>query len=129
MQPDPRPDDAPEGVVIRQRIRDAYLQPCDRLGRKLARDTHPLLRLILDYDKWKREFTTQVPDGFWGIDLNADGYTTAFVACPCGETPQIEVGDVGGCPGCERVYWYPFAALFVANSPKGRPEPTAPAAE
>lgn len=55
----------------------------------------------------------KVPQGFVAFD----GNRRVEVACPCGETPALGVGEMTEC-ACERFYVNAHSDVLVANSPQ-----------
>lgn len=52
----------------------------------------------------REEFDREVPGEFWNIDVAEDGLTSiAMIACPCGESPQVEILRMNECD-CGRFY-------------------------
>lgn len=68
-----------------------------------------------------------IPGEFWSLDTDAEGFTTAVVACPCGESPSVNAGTWVTC-ACERAYAYTGTEVYVINSQRGRVEPEGSAA-
>lgn len=70
------------------------------------------------------ELFSPIPDEFWTQDVATDGYTTAVVACPCGQEPAVEAGLTLAC-SCGRIYFFSGRGVLVANSPKRdlKPDP------
>lgn len=51
-------------------------------------------------------FDTEVPAAYVAVDLNDEGYSTALITCPCGETHACEVGTTI-VADCDRAfYWF-----------------------
>lgn len=53
-----------------------------------------------------QQFDRSVPDEYVSVDLNADGYSAASVACPCGEVHEIEIGTMLAAPCSRGFYWF-----------------------
>lgn len=71
----------------------------------------------------------EVPGEFWSQDVNAEGFSCAVVACPCGHEPSVEVGTVVPCdpswdpdsdvePRCKRYFFFAGDRVVVFGSPK-----------
>jgi hypothetical protein len=81
---------ADEGIKIRREYIEASLRNEDLLGRKqLRRLGYPALGSILAMTGVER-----IPDEYWALDVDEDGYSVAIVSCPCGITPRIAAGLV-----------------------------------
>lgn len=57
------------------------------------------------------QFAKKIPSEFWTLDDQ-----TAIVSCPCGETPESEVGVPSSC-SCDRIYLYDGEAVRVTYAP------------
>lgn len=113
-----RPDTLPAHIIARPEYIAALVPDEDRLGRKLPRMMSALKMLSRwrpANDPWKR-----VPDEFWAVDVNADGYSEAVISCVCGATPHVEVLMHEKCPGCYR--WFLFGGDRVLAGYAERPE-------
>lgn len=61
------------------------------------------------------QFTGRVPDEFYSLDRDEDDDDPmAVIACPCGGTPSVPVGQIRGCD-CERVFIYTGREVLVAK--------------
>lgn len=125
--------DAGPVARYRDQVHGSYVKPMDRLGRPQLRVLGPLAYLSAIpglASKWLK-----VPPDYWNLTSGEDGVSFAEVACPCGETPQVEIGLLETCT-CERVFWFAHDEVLVANSPKknedtaatGGADPPTPAA-
>lgn len=108
---------------MRDRVRDGWQRPADRLGRQQPRVLGPATYLLA-IPGLASQFRA-IPGEFWAQTVNADGFTCAEISCPCGELPHVEVGSLVGCK-CGRHFLYVIHQVLVANSP--RSEPQTPAA-
>lgn len=98
-----RPDPLPPHIVARKEYIGALVPDEDRLGRK-----HPrMMSAIKMLARWMGQAWKPVPDEFWALDLNGDGFSEAVISCVCGATPHVEVLCHEKCPGCYR--WFLFA--------------------
>ena len=106
------PDDDSQPLNFRPDYVDANIERRDLLDRKQPRRLGlPALRSILATIP-----VVRIPDGFWTLDVNEEGYSIAVVACPCGHTPQVEAGlVVVACENCERGYTFTGTEVFVLN--------------
>lgn len=53
---------------------------------------------------FREAFQQEIPPDFWNVDVAEDGETpVVLVACPCGETPVVELCSVTECD-CGRFY-------------------------
>lgn len=90
-------------------------RPADRAGHTLAhtlRATTMMRAAPGLYDQFHA-----IPDEFWNEDDEGE-MRMAVVACPCGESPSVELDKFEECGGCERFYWFADRDVRVANSPK-----------
>jgi hypothetical protein len=60
-------------------------------------------------------FDKVVPDPYIAVDLNADGYTAATIACPCGDSHEVEIGTIAS-GDCGRVFAWFGERVLVASS-------------
>lgn len=69
----------------------------------------------------------EVPGDFWNLNITADGYPAAEVACPCGHTPLVEtLGPITECDGeCGRHFFFDGESVWAFNTPRTE-EPVAP---
>lgn len=58
-----------------------------------------------------------VPGEFWSQDVNDDGFSCAVVACPCHESPAIEVGCLAPC-SCGRYFYFTGDRVVVWRVPE-----------
>lgn len=119
---------------IRRQFVDANREVADDLlGRKQPRTLGlPALASCLMNGGKRPE---RIPDQYWALDVNDAGYSVAVVSCPCGMTPQVEIGSpITPCRiyegdlrswdpekdpmECERGYTFTGEAVFVWNSPR-----------
>lgn len=132
-------DDGGDGPLnFRRQFVDASLGHADLFGRKqLTTAGLPALAAYLLPMGVQR-----VPDEYWALDVNAEGYSVAIVSCPCGMTPQVEVGKViEPCRRyegdlrtwdpetdpleCERAYSFTGSAVYVWNSQRSKAQTAA----
>lgn len=68
------------------------------------------------------QFTGPIPAEFWQQDVDDEG-DVAVIACPCKpeDDPVVHLGSLKEC-ACERVYAFTGRNVYVANSPKSRPD-------
>lgn len=72
---------------------------------------------------------TAIPSEYWAQDVDDDGNTVAIVACPCGHTPSMKVGQARPCRApepcddeeaqwaeCPRGYAFSGRTVLVANA-------------
>lgn len=104
-------------LEIRKRHRESMETdaPVDLLGRRQLR--HRGAATFLRSIPHMMDQLSRIPSEFWALDVNDEGYSEAVVACPCGNTPHIEVGTMEQC-SCPRIFFFGGPAVFVANSPK-----------
>lgn len=125
------PDDEQRVLNVRREFVDASFANEDLLGRKQPRRLgFPTLASPLMNGGMHPE---RIPDEYWALDVNDEGFSVAVVSCPCGMTPQIEVGlvivpcriyegdlrswDPEADPlECQRGYSFTGEAVFVWNS-------------
>lgn len=101
-------------------IAATVIERADFLGRRQPRRIGPLafMRAIPGL----RDQFSEVPPEYWAEDVTAEGmFSCAVVSCPCGQSPSVEIGTLGSCPGCPRIFYYTGRAVLVANSPKTHP--------
>lgn len=103
------------GRIIRDEVLASLGPSLDRLGRKAPK---PLgaLGIITVGISCGGPAPTEIPSDYWSQDLNDEGYTAATVACPCGESPCVEIGCLHGCT-CERYFYFALDKVLVFNSP------------
>jgi hypothetical protein len=70
-----------------------------------------------------RQFTRQdwkpVPEQFWALDANDEGYSVAVVSCTCGGTPRVEaLAPAEKCDGCHRWFYFGADRVLVAYGPE-----------
>jgi len=91
-----------EGMLADHRATDGQL-----LGLALAKTA--LASVPGMAEKFKRE----VPDEFVAVDLNAEGYSTAFVSCRCGQVHEVEIGTIAS-GDCGRFFaWFGRSVRFA----------------
>jgi len=124
-------DDDGGPLNFRREFVDASLPTEDLLGRKQPRRLGlSALAPILMTAGMRPQ---RIPDEYWSLDVNAEGFSVAIVACPCGMTPSIEAGapvvpchiyegdlrswDPEADPlECNRAYSFTGMAVFVWNA-------------
>lgn len=102
-------------VQIRPSNFEAVKPYTDLLDRKYPHTLNPFLLLRLAVQQGMVVDT--VPPEFWSQEVNDEGFTVADVACPCGESPRVEVLSMALCP-CERTFFFSGEAVTVVNSQK-----------
>lgn len=88
--------------------------PVDRLLRRQPRQVS-IFTLLRGIPGLHGRFS-EIPEAFWALDVNADGFSEAVVACPCGQEPRVELGTVRQC-ACDRFFAFLGTVVMVANSP------------
>lgn len=89
--------------------------PVDLLDRQVPRRFG--IMVFLRAIPWSFRAFFPIPDEFWALDVNDDGYSAAVVACQCRRMPVIEVGMMEECV-CGRMFLFTGRDVRVANSPK-----------
>jgi hypothetical protein len=101
---------------IRPEVKDTITSdpPTDERGMKMPRRLGALT-MLRSIPGLPSQFRS-IPDDFFTLDVNEEGYTEAVIACPCGETPTVEIGRLVEC-ACERFFLNMGVRVLVANSP------------
>jgi hypothetical protein len=118
MPPDEERQLTDPTLNIRPSIYDGLGEPSrDRLGRRQPRklSVFTFLRAIPGLAVQFRD----IPEDFWALDVNDEGYSEAAISCPCGATPRVELGTLQEC-SCERFFLFVGTKVMVANSPASR---------
>lgn len=113
------------------------MTPRDMAGRKKLVPACRLPVMLEKYANWGIP-VLEIPGDYWTMDVDDDGYTIAFVACPCGRSPAIPAGGSRSCRGnwcradeedgvpepdyeaCPRSYIFTGDSVYVAGSPVER---------
>lgn len=113
------PDPLPAHIIARPEYVGALMDDTDRQGRKLPKR----LGAITMLSRWTRQEWKRVPDEFYAVDVNDEGYSQAVISCVCGATPHVEVLMHEKCPGCYR--WFLFGGDRVLVAYGEMPPPPA----
>lgn len=113
-----------DGIVVDDMVLGSLSRPVDQLGRQQPRilGAFGILKAAMRSGGTP---PVEVPGDYWSQDVGEEGYTVANVACPCGQTPSVEVGCLKVCE-CERAYFFPVDTVLVFNSPAPRPSAATP---